>query len=153
MVEGESPAYSGAAMDPSRPITLLIPLIGIALILVAVWLSGGARRVRLDGELMRRRLAEDVPQFTPAEMASDGATGIATDAKGLALILVFVAGDKIAVRRLGRGEVRRVETAQGVLAIDTGDFTHRRFALNLGAEAAERWAERLARLMPEAQAA
>ena len=142
-------------MDPSRPVTLLIPLVGIALILVAVWLTGGAQRARLDGGLMVRRLAEDMPHFKPDEtaLAADGAAGLATDAQGAALMLVFVAGDKVVTRRLQRGDVPQVEAAQGILTIDTGDFTHRRFTLNLGGAVAERWAERLARLMPEARAA
>jgi hypothetical protein len=148
MVEGEGHAYSGAAVDPTRPITLLVPLIGIALILAAVWLTGGAQRARLDRAQVLRRLAEDMPRFAAAELAiaADGGTAIAADAEGSALVLVFIAGDKIVTRRLGRGEVRRVDTAQDLLVIDTGDFAHGRFALGL-AGGAERWAARLARLM------
>jgi hypothetical protein len=142
-------------MDPSHPVTLLIPLIGIALILTAVWLTGGARRARLDGGLMVRRLAEDAPQFEPYEMAltADGAAGLATDAKETAFMLLFVAGDKVVTRQLGRGDVWRADATQGILTVDTGDFAHRRFAMNLGGEVAERWAARLQRLMPEARAA
>ncbi len=134
-------------MDPSQPITLLVPLAGIALILAAVWLTGGSQGARLDGGLMRRRLAEDAPQFVPSEivLAADGAAGLAADADGTSLMLVFIAGDKVVTRRLGRGEVRQAGATQGVLTIDTGDFAHRRFALDLGADAAERWAGRLAR--------
>jgi len=55
-------------LDPKDPITLLIPLIGIALILLAVWLAGGTRRTRLDRALVLRRLAEDLPGFAAAEI-------------------------------------------------------------------------------------
>jgi len=35
-------------MDPKNPVSLLVPLIGIALILAAVWLTGGAWRAWLE---------------------------------------------------------------------------------------------------------
>jgi Fatty acid hydroxylase superfamily len=55
-------------LDPKDPIILLIPLIGIALILLAVWLAGGTRARRLDRALVLRRLAEDLPGFAAAEI-------------------------------------------------------------------------------------
>ena len=66
-------------MSLSHPITLLIPLGGIALILVAVWLTGGARRARLDRALVLCRLDEDLPDFAVAETSvdADGATALA----------------------------------------------------------------------------
>lgn len=128
-------------MDPKNPATLLVPLIGIALILAAVWLTGGARRVRLDRALALRRLAEDLPQFVPGEIAidADRAEALVAAADGSSPAIVFVAGDKIVVRRLARGGLRRVTLEGERLHIDTGDFTHGRFALVLPGEAA-RWA-------------
>lgn len=131
-------------MDPTNPITLLIPLIGIALILAAVWLTGGAGRARLDRALALRRLAEDLPGFAAGEIAiaADGSTALAASEDGSAFALVFAAGGKVAVRRLGRAEVRSVTITGDGLVIDTDDFAHGRFELGLPGDA-ERWARRL----------
>lgn len=131
-------------MDPTDPLSLLVPLLGIALILLAVWLTGGARRARLDRALVLARLGEDLPDFAAGEMAiaADGGSAIVADAGG-ALALVFAAGDKVVVRTLERGGARRVTVEGELLTLDTGDFTHGRFALRLPGEAA-RWAARLA---------
>jgi hypothetical protein len=132
-------------LDPKNPITLLVPLIGIALILLAVWLTGGTRRARLDRALVVRRLAEDLPGFAATEIVidADGANALAASADGQGFALVFTAGDKVAVRPLAAGDRRRVAVAGDGLMIDTGDFTHGRFALTLPGAAA-RWAARLA---------
>ena len=137
-------------MDPKNPITLLVPLVGIALILLAVWLTGGARRARLDRALVLARLAEDLPDFAASEMAiaADGTGALVASAAG-ALAVAFVAGDKVVVRALPRGALRRVDLAGERLLIETDEFTHGRFALTLPGEAA-RWA---ARLLPRGQAA
>jgi len=131
-------------MDPQNPVTLLIPLFGIALILAAVWLTGGARRVRLDRALALRRLAEDLPGFAAGEMAIDaeGAAALIAPAAGGGCAIVFVAGDRVAVRHLDRRDISRVVLEQDRLLIETGDFTHGRFALRLPGEAA-RWASLL----------
>ena len=135
-------------MTPMNPIVMLIPLGGIALILLAVWLTGGARRARLDRALVLRRLDEDLPDFAAAEVSidADGATAIAAARDG-ALALVFAAGDKVAVRPLAPRDIRRVaqETVGDAvrLVLDTGDFTHGRFALRLPVAEAARWQARL----------
>jgi hypothetical protein len=133
-------------MDPNNPVTLLIPLIGIALILAAVWLTGGARRARLDRALVLRRLAEDLPGFVAGEIVIDaeGAQALVAAVDGASHAVLFAAGDKVVVRRLARGDLRRVAAERDRLTIDTGDFTHGRFALSLPGEAA-RWAALLAR--------
>jgi hypothetical protein len=130
-------------MDPNNPVSLLIPLIGIALILAAVWLTGGARRARLDRALVLRRLGEDLPEFIAGEMVidADAATALAAGADG-AFALLFAAGDKVVVRALSRAELGRVSVAGDRLEIDTCAFTHGHFALALPGEAA-RWARRL----------
>lgn len=129
-------------MDPNHPVTLLVPLIGIALILGAVWLSGGARRVHLDRALVLRRLAEDLPGFVADEVAidADAAHALVAEAQGASHAIVFAAGDRVAVRRLQRD--LRVAVEGERLRIDTGEFAHGRFALALPGEAA-RWAARL----------
>ena len=142
-------------MSPMNPLALLIPLGGIALILVAVWLTGGARRARLDRALVLRRLDEDLPDFAVAEMSidTDGATALAMADDGT-LALIFVAGDKVVVRPLAAHDIRRVAQERSGdevrLVIDTGDFTHGRIALRLAAAEAARWQ---ARLSPPARAA
>jgi hypothetical protein len=138
-------------MDPKNPLTLLVPLVGIALILAAVWLTGGARRVVLDRALVLRRLAEDLPDFVAGEMAIDveRAQALVAAADGGNHAVVFVAGDKVVVRALDRRALRRVAVERDELVIDTDDFTHGRFALALPGEAT-RWA---ARLGPQVRAA
>jgi NADPH-dependent ferric siderophore reductase len=129
-------------MDPTNPLTLLIPLIGIALILTAVWLTG-APPARLDRALVLVRLGEDLPDFVADEIVIDAGrtTALAAAADGT-LVVVFAAGDRVVVRALERGEVRRVGVDGDRLTIDTDAFTHRRFALMLPG-AASRWARRL----------
>jgi hypothetical protein len=135
-------------MSPADPLALLIPLGGIALILVAVWLTGGARRAQLDRALVLRRLDEDLPDFAVAETSidADAATALAMADDG-ALALIFAAGDKVVVRPLAAHDIRRVaqEGRDGDmrLVIDTGEFTHGRFALRLPAAEAARWQARL----------
>ena len=135
-------------MSPMNPITLLIPLGGIALILLAVWLAGGARRARLDRALVLRRLDEDLPDFAATEICidADAATAIAAAGDG-ALALIFVAGDKVVVQRLTARDIRRVAQDRSGddarLVIDTGEFTHSRVALKLSAAEAARWRARL----------
>lgn len=132
-------------MDPTNPVTLLIPLIGIALILLAVWLTGGARRARLDRALVLRRLEEDLPGFVAGEIVIDaaGAQALVAAVDGAAHAVLFAAGDKVVVRRLARGHLGHVAAERDRLTIDTGDFAHGRFTLSLPGEAA-RWAARLA---------
>lgn len=138
-------------MDPKNPVTLLIPLLGIALILASVWLTGGARRARLDRALVLRRLAEDLPGFAAGEtaIAADAAAALVAESGGAGNALVFAAGDRVVVRRLERRDLRRVAAQGDLLTIETGDFAHGRFALALPGAAA-RWA---ARLRPEERAA
>lgn len=131
-------------MDPANPVTLLVPLIGIALILAAVWLTGGARRALLDRALVLRRLGEDLPEFTANEIVidRDGGAALAQGADG-SVALAFAAGDKVVVRALTRAELRRVEVAGDRLTLDTAAFTHPRVTLALPGAAAA-WARRLA---------
>src|SRR5258708_11803545 len=87
-------------MDPSNPVAMLIPLGGIALILAAVWLTGGARQARLDRALVLRRLDEDLPGFSPAagSIGADAPTPLAATAHRAAPPLIFAAAHKGVVR-------------------------------------------------------
>lgn len=96
------------------PLDPTLPVAGIMLILVLVWLTGGRRRACLaDGETAQSLLAQPELGFAPAEIvvAEDGAGAIAVDAAGR-LALVFPAGARLAARPLKPGEVIRhhVET-------------------------------------------
>jgi hypothetical protein len=130
-------------MDPNHPVTLLVPLLGIALILAAVWLTGGRRRVHLDRALVLRRLAEDLPGFVAGEMAidADAAHALVAEAQGAAYAIVFAAGDSVVVRRLEPRDLR-VAVEGERLRLETGEFAHGRFTLAFPGEAA-RWAARL----------
>jgi hypothetical protein len=132
-------------LDPKNPITLLVPLLGIALILLGVWLTGGTRRARLDRALVLRRLAEDLPEFVAAEIVidADAANALAASADGRGFAIVFAAGDKVVVRSLTVCDWRRITVSGDGLVIDTGDFTHGRFELALPGEA-EQWMTKLA---------
>jgi hypothetical protein len=135
-------------MNPTSTIAMLIPLGGIALILVSVWLTGGARRTQLDQPLVLRRLDEDLPDFAAAtiDIDADAATAIAASTDGRSLALIFAAGDKVVVRPLGRHDIRQIaQEPQGDrmrLIIDTDDFTHGRFALLLSYAEAAQWRAR-----------
>jgi hypothetical protein len=136
-------------MDPTNPLSLLVPLIGIALILTAVWLTGAAP-ARLDRALVLKRLGEDLPDVVADEIAigADRRTALAAAADG-SVVVVFAAGDRVVVRPLARGEVRRVGVDGDRLTIETDGFTHGRFALALPG-VAPHWARRL---LPGAAAA
>lgn len=146
-------------MDPNNPVTLLLPVAGILFILLAVWLTGGARPAQLDDTLVRDRITEDLSGASIRELAIgiDRRTALATLDGGAALAAAFVAGDKVAVRRLAPGDVRDVTLeprgAKTVLVIDTGDFTHRWLRLALPATEAARWEARVAALARRAIAA
>ncbi len=139
-------------MDPNHPTTMLLPLAGILLILFAVWLTGGARRARLDPETVARRIAEDLPGVAIRDLSIgiDRAAGLATMAGGAVPIAAFAAGDKIVVRRLAAGDIAHVERRPSdgnvLLVIDTGDFTRGRITLPLPAHEAAAWEARLAML-------
>jgi hypothetical protein len=138
---------------------MLVPLAGILLILLAVWLTGGAQPVVLDEALVARRIAEDLGGATADDvtLAADRSAALATLAAGASVAVAFRAGDKIAVRRLAPGEVRRVAVeprgGMALIAIDTGDFARRRVELRLPATEAARWETRIAALVPGAVAA
>jgi hypothetical protein len=75
-------------VDPSNPLSFAIPLGGIALVLLAVVLAGGRRRLRLDETLAARRLAEDLPGFAVSAMLvdQDGNTVLARGPDGFAVV-------------------------------------------------------------------
>ncbi len=131
-------------MNPADPLSFVVPLAGITLVLLAVWLTGGRRRLRLDEGLAARRLAEDLPGFQPQAMLvdRDGHAVLARGTDGFAV--VFAAGARAAVRRIGA--LQGLEIDGGQLTLATGDFTHPRFVLTADAAAAAEWARALGAL-------
>ncbi len=131
-------------MNPTDPLSFAIPLGGIALVLLAVFVAGGRRALRLDEAIARRRLAEDLPGFMPQALLvdQDGDTVLARGPDGFAV--VFSAGARAAVRRIAAPPALQVEG--GRLTLDTGDFTHPRFVLTAEPAAAADWARALGAL-------
>lgn len=128
----------------------IVPPVGVALIIFAVWLAGGGGRRALDADAVRRRVAEDLPGTPLGDtvISGDGAVALATVAGGAGLVVAVVVGDKIAVRRLDRGDVEAVSRDGGRLVITTSDTGCRRIGLDLPDTADDDWWPRVAALAP-----
>ncbi|WP_370154388.1 hypothetical protein [Ferrovibrio sp.] len=139
------------------PLDPTVPLAGIALILLLVWLTGGRHRAAIAAPAEAAALLA-LPEtgFAAAEIAvsRDGSTALARDAAGH-IAVVFGSGARLAARRLPRGEVVQVAvdrdadqadgttTATATLCIRSTAFTHRDFVLRLDAAAAADWQRHL----------
>lgn len=144
------------------PLDPTVPLAGIALILLLVWLTGGRHRAAITAPAEAAALLA-LPEtgFAAAEIAvsRDGSTALARDAAGH-IAVVFGSGARLAARRLPRGEVvqvtvdRNADQADGTattatasatatLRIRSAAFTHRDFVLRLDAAAAADWQRHL----------
>jgi len=130
------------------PLLAIVPPVGVAIIMLAVWLAGGGGRRLLDADTVRRRIAEDLPDtaMDDAVISSDGAAALATVTGAADLVAAVVVGDKVAVRRLDRGDVAAVSRDGGRLVITTADFGCRRIALTLPAAVTDDWWRRVAAL-------
>lgn len=128
---------------PLSPALLVLPVAGIALILLVIWLTGGLKSASVDRATALARLAEDLPDFRTGTLIVDagGRLALARAAAGDDLALVFAVGNRLATRRLKCGDVRAAQApadAGGTrLSLRTGDFARSRFEL----------------LLPEAEAA
>ena len=128
------------------PLDPTVPLAGIAMILLLVWLTGGNRRVALTGQGdAAALLAAPETGFAAVEIAVSqaGDCAIARDGEGR-LAMVFANGAKLAARRLHPAEIAAVtltaESDGGArLTIHTRAFTHADFVLRLDQAAAEHW--------------
>lgn len=135
------------------PLDPTVPLAGILLILLLVWLTGGTRHARLaDGHDAAALLAAPETGFTASDIAvsADGDCAIARDPAGH-MAVVFASGAKLAARRLRPAEIVAVtlsagEDGRAVLAIRTAAFTHPDFTLRLARAAAEDWQRHLAEM-------
>lgn len=132
------------------PLDPTVPLAGIALILLLVWLTGGLRSARLaDASEAAALLGAAETGFLTADIAvsRSGDCAIAHDGHGH-LAVVFASGAKLAVRKLQRDEIATVtltpqDDGSALLAIRTQAFTHPDFALRLDQGAAEDWRRRV----------
>ena len=69
------------------PLDLILPVGGIALIVLVVWLVGGLRNASIDdADTVRRHLALDHPEFEPGELrlAADKRSALATRSRSSA---------------------------------------------------------------------
>lgn len=132
------------------PLDPTVPLAGIALILLLVWLTGGNRRALVAGrDDAATLLAAAETGFVVADIAvsSTRDCAIARDGQGH-LAMVFASGAKLAARKLQRDEIAAVtltpqDDGSALLAIRTRAFTHPDFALRLDQGTAEDWRRRV----------
>lgn len=130
------------------PLDPTVPLAGIAMILLLVWLTGGNRRARLTGRDAAVLLAAPETGFMATDIAVSqaGDCAIARDGQDH-LAMVFASGAQLAARKLQRGEIATVtltpqDDGGALLAIRTQAFTHPDFVLRLDQTTAEDWRRR-----------
>ena len=130
---------------------LILPVGGIGLIVLVVWLTGGLRSARIDdAKTVRRHLALDHPEFEPGELrlAADGRSALAIDRGEHRIAVLFALGDRVTVRIVAPGDLAGVAARGGDLVLTLTDLGARRLILRLGDVAAARaWAARLDRLL------
>lgn len=133
------------------PLDLILPVAGIALIILVVWLAGGLRSASIDdAETVRRHLALDHPEFDPGDLrlAADRRGALAVDRSERRIAVLFALGDRVTIRILAPGDLAGVVARGGDLVLTLTDLGAHRIVLRLGdAEAAQVWAARLDRLL------
>ena len=133
------------------PLDLILPVAGIALIILVVWLAGGLRSASVDdAEAVRRHLALDHPEFEPGELrlAADKRSALAVDRGERRIAVLFALGDRVTIRIVAPGDLAGAAAHGGDLVLTLTDLGARRIVLRLGdAELAQAWAARLDRLL------
>lgn len=133
------------------PLDLILPVGGIALIVLVVWLFGGLRSASIDDtDTVRRYLALDHPEFEAGELrlAADKRSALMLDRGERRGAVLFALGDRVTVRIVAPGDLAGVAARGGDLVLTLTDLGARRLILRLGdAEAAQAWAARLDRLL------
>ncbi len=129
------------------PLDLILPVGGIALIVLVVWLVGGLRNASIDdADTVRRHLALDHPEFEPGELRL--AADKILDRGERRSAVLFALGDRVTVRIVAPGDLAGVAARGGDLVLTLTDLGARRLTLRLGdAKAAQAWAVRLDRLL------
>jgi len=133
------------------PLDLILPVAGISLIILVVWLAGGLRSASIDdAETVRRHLALDHPEFESGDLrlAADKRSALILDRGERRSAVLFALGDRVTVRIVAPGDLAGVAARGGDLVLTLTDLGARRLILRLGdAEAAQAWAARLERLL------
>ena len=91
------------------PLDLILPVGGIALIVLVVWLVGGLRSASIDdADTVRRYLALDHPEFEPGELrlAADKRSALILDRGERRSAVLFALGDRVTVRIVAPGSPR-----------------------------------------------
>ena len=133
------------------PLDLILPVGGIALIILVVWLAGGLRSASIgDSETARRQLALDHPEFELGDLrlAADKRSALAVDRGERRIAVLFALGDRVTIRILAPGDLAGATARGGDLVLTLTDLGAHRIVLRLGdAEAAQAWAALLDRLL------
>lgn len=131
-------------------IDLIIPVAGIGLIVLAVWLTGGLRTAALaDVDAARRRIALDQPDFAVGDVvvARDRRGALAFDRAGDQLAILFAVGDRMTSRVIRPEDLRRCHAAGADLVLTFVDLGAGRLVLHFATSAeAAGSADRLERL-------
>lgn len=109
------------------PIDYAVPVGGILLILVIIYLTGGYKTARVGDLDAARLFADQLPGFTADDIlvAADGLAALARDVRTGALAVAYAMGDRINVRALPPGDVTGIRMDdEGRLTIRLDDFTH-----------------------------
>jgi hypothetical protein len=132
---------------------LILPVGGISLIVLVVWLTGGLRSVTIDDSAtVRRHLALDHPEFDlgDLQLAADGRSALAVDRAGHRIAVLFALGDRITIRIVAPGDLAGLRTRGRDLVLNLADLGASWIVLRLDdAEAADAWATRLDRLLSQ----
>ncbi len=136
------------------PLDLILPVGGIALIALVVWLVGGLRNASIDDtDAVRRQLALDHPEFEPGELrlAADKRSALIIDRAERRSAVLFALGDRVTIRIVAPGDLAGVAARGGDVVLTLTDLGARRLILRLGdAEAAQACAARLDHLLIQA---
>ncbi len=100
------------------PLDLILPVAGIALIILVVWLTGGLRSARIDdGETVRRHLAVDHPDFEPGDLrlAADQRSALVLDRGERRIAVLFALGDRVTIRMAAPGDLAGTAARSGDL--------------------------------------
>ncbi len=125
-----------------NPADFIIPLIGILLIVLLVWLSGGRRTVRLTRETVRAALAAEGHETSTVTVADDGCTALAWLESRNALAILRSMGDHPAILIPGPDDIRGISIKGDPprLQVQFRSFAQPPFAIVLDdQESLDRW--------------
>jgi len=122
-------------------------LAGIALIVALNLALFGRAHLRIASlPDVAARLAAEVPGFRAGDgiVASDGATALIEDGASGAIYLIEALGDRLVIRKLGRGSLRALNDNGSGLSLGLVDFAFTKASIALPDESARHiWEARL----------